>query len=62
MAPDRIRIKSDQRKIARTLERNQAALQTVREKSGQYTGTLAASGAEVRSAQSDLRKAGYLKK
>jgi hypothetical protein len=58
---DRARLKSDQQKIERTLERNQAALQTSRQKSGKYSRTLTSSGAEVQSARSDLRKQGYLK-
>ncbi len=58
---DRARIQSDRQKIERTLERNQAALQTSRQKVGKYARTLTSSGAEIRSARSDLRKAGYLK-
>ncbi len=58
---DRAKLKSDQQKIERTLERNQAALRTSRQQSGKYSRTLRSSGAEVRSARSDLRKAGYLK-
>ncbi len=62
MAPNDIaRLKSDQRKIERTLERNRNTLQTVRQKSGQFNRALASSGAEVRDAKRDLRKAGYLK-
>lgn len=59
---DRQRLQNDQRKIERTLERNRAALDVVRSKSGKYSRTLTSSGAEVRSARSDLRRAGYLKK
>ncbi len=59
---DRQRLKDDQQKIERTLERNRAALDSVRVKSGKYSRTLTSSGAEVRSARRDLRKAGYLKK
>lgn len=59
---DRPRLQSDQRKIERTLERNRATLDSARSKSGKYSRTLTSSGAEVRSARSDLRKAGYLKK
>ncbi len=58
---DRARLQSDRQKIERTLERNKAALQTSRRKAGKYTSTLTSSGAEIRSARSDLRKAGYLK-
>ena len=58
---DRARLQRDQKKIERTLERNQDVLQTSRQKSGKYARTLANSGAEVRSARSDLRKHGYLK-
>jgi hypothetical protein len=59
---DRARVKSDQQKIKRTLDLNQAALQTSRQKSERYGRALTSSGAEVQSARSDLRKAGYLKK
>ena len=59
---DRKRLQNDQREIERTLERNRAALNTARSKSGKYSRTLISSGAEIRSARSDLRKAGYLKK
>ncbi len=58
---DRARLQSDRQKIERTLERNQAALQTSRQKAGKYARTLTSAGAEIRSARSDLRKAGYLK-
>ncbi|MGA2165184.1 MAG: hypothetical protein ABSH36_12035 [Solirubrobacteraceae bacterium] len=58
---DRARLQSDQQKIERTLERNQAALQTSRLKARKYARTLTNSGAEIRNARSDLRKAGYLK-
>ncbi len=58
---DRARLENDQQKIERTLERNRDALQTSRQKTGKYTRTLTSSGAEARSARSDLRKAGYLK-
>ncbi len=58
---DRERLQNDQKKIERTLERNRAALDTVRTKSGKYSKTLVSSGAAVQSARSDLRKAGYLK-
>jgi len=58
---DRAKFQSHQQKIERTLERNQAALQASRQKSAKYARTLTSSGAEVRSARSDLRKAGYLK-
>jgi len=62
MAPNDIaRLKSDQRKIERTLERNRDTLQAVRQKSGQFNRALASSGVEVRDAKRDLRKAGYLK-
>lgn len=58
---DRARLKSDQQKIGRTLERNQLALQTSRQKSDKYAKTLTSSGAEVRSARNGLRRYGYLK-
>jgi hypothetical protein len=59
---DRQRVQDDQLKIERTLERNRAALDSARAQSGRYSRTLTSSGAEVRSASSDLRRAGYLKK
>jgi hypothetical protein len=59
---DRARLKSDQQKIERTLERNRDALHTSRQKSAKFARTLTSSGADVQSARSDLRKAGYLKK
>jgi hypothetical protein len=63
MPPEaRKRLQKDQQKIERTLERNQAALHTSRQKSAKYARTLTSSGAEVRSARSDLRRAGYLRK
>ncbi len=63
MSPEvRQKLRNDQRKIERTLEQNQAALRTSRRKAQSYSRTLTSSGAEVRSARSDLRKAGYLKK
>ena len=58
---DRARLKSDQQKIERTLERNRDALQASRQKSAKYARTLTGSGAAAQSARSDLRKAGYLK-
>jgi hypothetical protein len=61
MAPERARLKSDQQKIQRTLERNQVALQTVRQKGERYSRALTSSGAEAQAARRDLRKAGYLK-
>jgi hypothetical protein len=62
MAPELARLRRDQQSIERTLERNQAILNTVRQKSGRYSRTLITSGAEIESARSDLRKVGYLKK
>jgi hypothetical protein len=61
MTPDRARLKSDQQEIQRTLKRNQDALQTVRRKTERYSRALTSSGAEIRDAKRDLRKAGYLK-
>jgi hypothetical protein len=59
---DREKLKDDQQKIDRTLEQNRAALDTARSKSGKYSRTLTSSGAQARSARSDLQRAGYLKK
>jgi multidrug resistance efflux pump len=59
---DRQKLRNDQRKIERTLERNEAALRTARRKSQSYSQTLRNSGAQVQSARSDLRRAGFLKK
>lgn len=59
---DRQRLQSDQRRIDLTIERNRAALDSARSKSGKYSRTLTSSGAEVRNAGSELRKAGYLRK
>jgi hypothetical protein len=59
---DRERLKSDQRKIGRTLEQNRAVLDLARSKSGKYSHTLSISGAQARSARNDLQRAGYLKK
>jgi hypothetical protein len=58
---DRARLQKDQQKIERTLERNEAALQTSRRQSEQYNRTLAKSSAAIESARSDLRKSGFLK-
>lgn len=58
----REKLKSDQQKIGRTLEQNRAALDIARSKSGKYSRTLTSSGAQARSARSDLQRAGYLKK
>jgi multidrug resistance efflux pump len=63
MPPEvRQKLRNDQRKIERTLERNEAALRSARRKSQDYSRTLRSSGAEVQSARSDLRRAGFLKK
>ncbi len=59
---DRERLKNDQQKIGRTLEQNRVALDIARSKSGKYSRTLTSSGAQARSARSDLQRAGYLKK
>jgi hypothetical protein len=59
---DRERLQNDQQKLKRTLASNQAAVDRARSKSNKYSRTLTSSGAEVRSASSDLRRAGYLKK
>jgi len=56
------RLKSDRQKIGRTLEQNRAVLDIVRSKSAKYSRTLSNSGAQARSARSDLQRAGYLKK
>jgi len=48
--------------IDRTLERNQQVLRTSTRESARYRRTLSVVGAEVRDAQRDLRRAGYLKK
>ncbi len=58
---DRAKLASSQQKIERTLERNQAVLETARRQSDKYSRTLTSAGEEIRSARSDLRKAGYLK-
>jgi hypothetical protein len=59
---DRERLKNDRQKIGRTLEQNRAALENARSKYGKYSRTLTSSGAQARSARSDLQRAGYLKK
>jgi multidrug resistance efflux pump len=59
---DRQRLQNDQLNLKRTLASNQAAVNRARAKSSRYSRTLTSSGAEVRSARSDLRRAGYLKK
>jgi hypothetical protein len=58
---DRERLQNDLRKIERTLERNQAALEAAGRKSGKYSRTLTSSGAEIQSARSALRRHGYLR-
>jgi hypothetical protein len=59
---DRQKLESDQKKIGRTLEQNRATLDNARHKSGKYSRTLTSSGAEIRTASSELRRAGYLRK
>jgi hypothetical protein len=63
MPPEaRQRLQSSQRNIERTLESNQEALRFVSGKKARYSRALTTSGAELRSAQSALRKAGYRRK
>lgn len=59
---DRKKLESDQKKIGRTLDQNRVALDNARQKSGKYSRTLTSSGAEVQTARSQLRRAGYLRK
>ncbi len=59
---DRQKVESDQRKIGRTLEQNRVALDNARHKTVKYARTLSSSGAEIRTAGSELRRAGYLRK
>jgi hypothetical protein len=59
---DRQKLEDDQKKIGRILEQNRVALDHSRSKSAKYARTLAVYGAEVRSATSELRRAGYLRK
>ncbi len=59
---DRQELESIQRMLERTLEQNRAALDDARHKSEKYSRTLAVAGAEIRTASSELRRMGYLRK
>lgn len=59
---DRQRLQDGQQNIKRTLELNRAVLDSARSKASKYSRTLTSSGADVRSARSELRRAGYIKK
>jgi hypothetical protein len=62
MAPEYLeKLRSDQRRIERMIERNRDVLETSRQKSAKYARTLTSAGAAAQSARDDLRKAGYLR-
>ena len=60
MQPDIARIKSNQKNIERTLERNQVVLELSREKSRKFARTLIEVGADLRIVRSELRQSGLL--
>lgn len=62
MSPeDRQKLESAQKNISRVLEENRAALDNARHQSEKYRRTLITAGAEIRTACSELRRAGYLR-